>query len=124
MKDTHPFRLYYCPFRLRNRIVKAPKQARLFLILQDDFSQFVDLEYCKTDLIASKGVVFCKFRKSSSALQALEAVGERGMVGAISLAATGDMRAPMHAWHEPFRCPAEVTWMHACDMPCMSPHLQ
>ena len=42
--------------------------------------KFQDLEYCKTDLVASKGVVFCKFQKSSSALQALEDVNIRGMV--------------------------------------------
>ena len=42
--------------------------------------KFQDLEYCKTDLVASKGVVFCKFQKSSSALQALEDVNMRGMV--------------------------------------------
>ena len=41
---------------------------------------FKDLEYCKTDLVASKGVVFCKFSKSSSALMALEDVNSRGMV--------------------------------------------
>lgn len=44
-------------------------------------SKFMDLEYCKTDLIAAKGVVFCKFSKSSSALMALESVSERGTVG-------------------------------------------
>jgi hypothetical protein len=43
-------------------------------------SAFEDLEYCKTDLAASRGVVFCKFAKSSSALKALEAIGERGNV--------------------------------------------
>lgn len=47
---------------------------------QEDIAVFEDLEYCKTDLIASKGVVFCKFKKSSSALRALEAISERGTV--------------------------------------------
>lgn len=48
--------------------------------MQDDMCKFKDLEYCKTDLIASKGVVFCKFHKSSSALLALECVNDNGMV--------------------------------------------
>uniref|UniRef100_A0A7S0WZT7 RRM domain-containing protein n=1 Tax=Chlamydomonas leiostraca TaxID=1034604 RepID=A0A7S0WZT7_9CHLO len=65
------------PARSRLFIV-VPKQADAQLI-QDDFSKFADLEYCKTDLIASKGVVFCKFSKSSSALVALENISERGM---------------------------------------------
>ncbi len=43
-------------------------------------SQFQDLEYCKTDLAATRGVVFCKFSKSSSALKALESIADRGMV--------------------------------------------
>ena len=42
---------------------------------------FRDLQYCKTDLIASKGIVFCKYAKSSSALKALEEITERGTVG-------------------------------------------
>lgn len=47
---------------------------------QDDVATFEDLEYCKTDLIASKGVVFCKFSKASSALKALEDISSRGTV--------------------------------------------
>jgi hypothetical protein len=39
-----------------------------------------DLQYCRTDLIAAKGVVFCKFSKSSSALRALESSAGRSMV--------------------------------------------
>lgn len=66
----------------------VPPRSRLFIVvpklceashIQDDMSQFADLEYCKTDLAASRGVVFCKFTKSSSALQALEAIADRGM---------------------------------------------
>ena len=41
---------------------------------------FKDLQYCKTDLIVSKGIVFCKYSKSSSALRALESVQETGIV--------------------------------------------
>lgn len=48
--------------------------------LQANLASFQDLQYCKTDLIAAKGVVFCKYAKSSSALAALEAVTESGMV--------------------------------------------
>lgn len=46
---------------------------------------FNDLQYCKTDLIASKGIVFCKYAKSSSALLALEEITERGTVGTLSV---------------------------------------
>ena len=44
-------------------------------------ASFDDLEYCKTDLIAAKGIVFCKYSRTSSALKALESVQETGMVG-------------------------------------------
>lgn len=54
---------------------------RLVLRLQAELASFHDLQYCKTDLIASKGVVFCKYTKSSSALLAMEAIQETGMVG-------------------------------------------
>ena len=37
-------------------------------------SKFRDLEYCKIDLIAAKGIVFVKYAKSSSALLALESI--------------------------------------------------
>ncbi len=49
---------------------------------QEEMGRWPDLQYCKTDLIAAKGVVFCKFARSSSALRALEAVTENGMVRA------------------------------------------
>ncbi|KXZ53325.1 hypothetical protein GPECTOR_7g1219 [Gonium pectorale] len=67
-----------------------PPRSRLFIVVpkQADPSQINDsmaaydgLEYCKTDLVASKGVVFCKFTKASSALRALEDVTGRGTVG-------------------------------------------
>jgi hypothetical protein len=48
--------------------------------LQEELSRYPDLEYCKTDLIAAKGVVFVKYAKASSALQALEDVAAKGMV--------------------------------------------
>ncbi|KAL6758294.1 hypothetical protein V8C86DRAFT_3134492 [Haematococcus lacustris] len=48
--------------------------------LKDHVCGFPDLEYCKTDLVATKGVAFCKFSKSSSALKALEAIAEDGML--------------------------------------------
>ncbi|GFH11862.1 predicted protein, partial [Haematococcus lacustris] len=66
----------------------VPPRSRLFLVvpksadpqlLQDHVCGFPDLEYCKTDLVATKGVAFCKFSKSSSALKALEAIAEDGM---------------------------------------------
>ncbi len=50
------------------------------MLLQSEMAKFNDLEYCKTDLIAAKGIVFCKYGRTSSALRALEAVQENGMV--------------------------------------------
>lgn len=64
-----------------------PPRSRLFVVvpkqadpqqISDDMLTFQELEYCKTDLIATKGVVFCKFSKASSALRALEQVSARG----------------------------------------------
>jgi hypothetical protein len=43
-------------------------------------ARFDGLEYCKTDLIASKGIVFCKYQMASSALFALETITETGVV--------------------------------------------
>lgn len=45
---------------------------------QEEMAQFRDLEYCKVDLIAAKGIIFCKYAKSSSALLALEAIMANG----------------------------------------------
>eukprot|EP00882_Tetradesmus_deserticola_P024175 GHRQ01026407.1.p1 GENE.GHRQ01026407.1~~GHRQ01026407.1.p1 ORF type:complete len:221 (+),score=100.09 GHRQ01026407.1:79-741(+) len=67
----------------------VPPRSRLFLVvpktadgqlIHDELSRYPDLEYCKTDLIASKGVVFVKYAKASSALQALEEVAGKGML--------------------------------------------
>ena len=44
------------------------------MMTQEEMAKFRDLEYCKVDLIASKGIVFCKYAKTSSALLALEAI--------------------------------------------------
>jgi hypothetical protein len=38
------------------------------------------MEYCKTDLISSKGCVFVKYSKASSALRVLEEIAGKGMV--------------------------------------------
>lgn len=66
-----------------------PPRSRLFLVvpkqadpqqLNDAMAAYDGLEYCKTDLVAAKGVVFCKFTKASAALQALEDVTVRGTV--------------------------------------------
>jgi hypothetical protein len=42
--------------------------------------RFPDLEYVKTDLVASKGVAYAKYSRASSALRVVEAVAARGMV--------------------------------------------
>ena len=38
------------------------------------------MQYCKTDLIASKGIVFAKYDASSSAYAAMEAVQASGSI--------------------------------------------
>jgi hypothetical protein len=43
-------------------------------------SRYEGLESVKTDLVAAKGVIFCKFAKASQALVALEQVSETSMV--------------------------------------------
>ena len=55
------------------------------VFLQKEMAAFSDMQYCKTDLIASKGIVYCKYSKSSSALRALETVQESSMVRPSSL---------------------------------------
>lgn len=50
------------------------------LTSQEELSRYPDMEYCKTDLIASKGCVFVKYSKASSALRALEEIAAKGMV--------------------------------------------
>ncbi|GLI64607.1 hypothetical protein VaNZ11_007917 [Volvox africanus] len=67
-----------------------PPRSRLFIVvpkqadpqhINESMASYDGLEYCKTDLVASKGVVFCKFTKASFALRALEDVASRGTVG-------------------------------------------
>lgn len=50
----------------------VPPQSRLFIVvpktsdgtlIESEMASFDDLEYCKTDLIAAKGIVFCKYSK-------------------------------------------------------------
>ncbi len=72
---------------------------------QDHMSKFSDLDYCKTDLIASKGVVFCKFHKSSAALSAMEEISEGGNVR--SRGAEG--RGQRGSWEGAAR-----GWIHTC----------
>ena len=48
--------------------------------LQEEMALWPDLQYCNTDHIATKGVVFCKFSQSSAALHALDSIVRTGMV--------------------------------------------
>ncbi|KAK9804003.1 hypothetical protein WJX72_011888 [[Myrmecia] bisecta] len=66
-----------------------PARSRLFVVvpknadgqlIEEAMSKYPDLQYCKTDLIASKGIVFCKYLTSSSALTALEDITDAGML--------------------------------------------
>ena len=43
-------------------------------------SRYPGLQYCKTDLIATKGIVFVKYSKSSAACLVMETVQQTGMV--------------------------------------------
>lgn len=43
-------------------------------------SRFASLQYCKTDLIATKGIVFVKYAKSSAACLAMETIQQTGTV--------------------------------------------
>eukprot|EP00210_Caulerpa_lentillifera_P003744 g3577.t1 len=67
----------------------VPPRSRLFLVvpktadgqaIKEDMNKFPDMEYCKTDLIQSKGVVFCKYSKASAALKAMEIVNESNIL--------------------------------------------
>ena len=40
--------------------------------------QEADLQYCKTDLIGAKGIVFCKYQRASTALHVMEAISGVG----------------------------------------------
>lgn len=48
--------------------------------VQDDAAKFEEMEYCKTDLVPAKGIVFIKFARASSAMKALEDIQSHGLV--------------------------------------------
>eukprot|EP01024_Parvocaulis_polyphysoides_P031205 TRINITY_DN2826_c0_g3_i1.p1 TRINITY_DN2826_c0_g3~~TRINITY_DN2826_c0_g3_i1.p1 ORF type:complete len:196 (-),score=34.05 TRINITY_DN2826_c0_g3_i1:31-618(-) len=69
--------------------VNHPPRSRLFLVvprtadeqlLQEEMAKYEGLEYCKTDLISSKGIAFAKYSKASQALVALEDVTKTNML--------------------------------------------
>ena len=72
--------------KVRNRpLFPHSQQTRLYKLMNDQIQQeamggFPGLQYCKTDLMAEKGIVFCKYCRASQALAALEAIGASGMV--------------------------------------------
>lgn len=66
-----------------------PPRSRLFLVvpktadgglIQTEMARFPGMQYCKTDLIATKGIVFVKYSKSSSACLAMETVQASGVL--------------------------------------------
>ena len=66
-----------------------PPRSRLFIVvpknasgaeIQARMAEFPGLQYCKTDLIATKGIVFAKYDASSSAYAAMEAVQASGSI--------------------------------------------
>jgi RNA recognition motif-containing protein len=67
----------------------TPPRSRLFMvvpksaegsIIEAEMARFSGMQYCKTDLIATKGIVFVKYARSSSACLAMETIQETGMV--------------------------------------------
>lgn len=46
--------------------------THLFSALQQEMSKYDGLEYVKSDLVKSKGIIYVKFRLASSALKAKE----------------------------------------------------
>ncbi|KAL4539612.1 hypothetical protein Ndes2437B_g02024 [Nannochloris sp. 'desiccata'] len=67
----------------------TPPRSRLFLvvpknadgsIIEAEMSRFAGMQYCKTDLVASKGIAFVKYATSSAACMAMETVQMAGMV--------------------------------------------
>ena len=67
----------------------TPPRSRLFMVvpknankseIESRMSEFPGMQYCKTDLIASKGIVFVKYNSSSSAYAAMEAVQASGSI--------------------------------------------
>jgi RNA recognition motif-containing protein len=67
----------------------TPQRSRLFMVvpknangseIESRMSEFPGMQYCKTDLIASKGIVFVKYNSSSSAYAAMEAVQASGSI--------------------------------------------
>lgn len=67
----------------------TPPRSRLFMvvpksadgsIIEAEMARFNGMQYCKTDLIASKGIVFVKYMTSSAACMAMESVQSSGMV--------------------------------------------
>ena len=66
-----------------------PPRSRLFIVVPKNaigaeiearMAEFPGLQYCKTDLIAPKGIVFAKYDASSSAYAAMEAVQASGSI--------------------------------------------
>ena len=67
----------------------VPPRSRLFIVVPKNalgaeiearMAEFPGMQYCKTDLIASKGIVFAKYDASSSAYAAMEAVQASGSI--------------------------------------------
>lgn len=67
----------------------AAEPAACLACLQAEMARFSGMQYCKTDLIATKGIVFVKYAKSSSACLAMETIQETGMVRGPGLPAGG-----------------------------------
>ena len=67
----------------------SPPRSRLFIVvpknangsqIESRMAEFPGMQYCKTDLIASKGIVFVKYDTSSNAYSAMEAVQASGTI--------------------------------------------
>lgn len=67
-------------------------------------ARFAGLQYCKTDLIATKGIVFVKYARSSSACLAMETIQDTGMVR------RGSWLAWVRCWEGVGEAPAGRGW--------------
>ena len=65
--------------------------------MQDAMNEFPGLQYCKTDLMADKGVIFCKYGRSSQALAAMETINTLGMVGYCYVIHRPNPQPPFHS---------------------------
>ena len=61
--------------------------------VQAEFEAYENIEYFKTDLVASKGIMYVKYKTASTALKALEDMQRNNFIVRLEL--------PLLAWFQP-----------------------